>query len=425
MKMKIVYLHQYFNTPEMTGGTRSYEMAKRMVAAGHEVHIVTSSTDGRMPAGQWTRDRIDGIHVHWLPVSYDNTMGYMRRLISFTQFARQAGRYAAAAIDADIVFATSTPLTIAFPAVKVSRSQKIPMVFEVRDLWPEVPIAMGALNFPFAKTLAKRLEKWAYDNAKHVVGLSPGMCDGVARTGYPRDRIHCIPNSSDIDLFNVPESEGIAFRAKRDWLESRPLVLYAGTFGKVNGVGYLVEVAAAMSQIDPEVRFLAVGRGLEVQSVRERARSLGVLERNFFIEDAVPKAEMPALLSAATVSLSLVIPLKELWDNSANKFFDTLAAGRPIAVNHGGWQAELIRNTGIGIVLDHADPAAAANSLHAFLDDSTALKNARQASASLARERFSRNKLATELINVLEEAYLDGHSSKDRLASERVRGEDK
>ena len=398
--MRITYLHQYFNTPDMAGGTRSYEMARRMVAAGHTVNLIT---DGQMPSGHWTRERIDGIDVHWLPVAYDNTMSYARRLLAFTQFARMAGPYAAA-IDTDVVLATSTPLTIAIPGVKASRKQRVPMVFEVRDLWPEMPIAMGALDFPLAKPLARRLERWAYDHAARIVGLSPGMCAGVAQTGYPAGKIHCIPNSADIELFDVPESHGGVFRAQRSWLGDKPLVIYAGTFGKVNGVAYLAALAHAMAPLDPDVRFLAVGSGAEVAPVRETARSLGVLDRTFFIENAVSKAEMPALFSAATVCTSLFIPLKPMWNNSANKFFDALAAGRPVAINYGGWQAELIDETGAGLVLDPENPARAAEQLHALLQDAPRLSAARAASAALAREKFARDKLAADLIAVLETA---------------------
>lgn len=425
LAMKIIYLHQYFNTPDMSGGTRSYEMARRMVAAGHDVHMITSRTDGRLPGRAWVRENIEGIDVHWLPVRYDNAMSYTRRLLSFMEFARRAGPYAAR-LEADVVFATSTPLTIAIPAVKASRARGTPFVFEVRDLWPELPIAMGALDLPLAKPLARRLERWAYANAAHIVGLSPGMCEGVARTGYPREKIRCIPNSADIDLFDVPEERGRAFRAQRSWLGDRPLVIYAGTFGKINGVSYLAELAAAMKGLDPEVRFLAVGRGADVKRVRERAQALGVLDETFFMEDALPKAEMPALFSAASVSTSLFIPLEAMWNNSANKFFDTLAAGRPVAINYGGWQAELIAETGAGLVLDPADAAAAAQRLHAFLHDEGALSAARKASAALARARFSRDKLAADLIRVLEDAArlpASSPSPASKSADTRLRGD--
>ena len=146
--MRIIYLHQYFNTPNMSGGTRSYEMARRLVDRGHEVHMVTSSRDGK-PSGRhargWTETVEAGIQVHWCSVPYSNHMSSRRRLGAFAKFSRLAARKATA-LRGDVVFATSTPLTIALPAVYAARRRSIPMVFEVRDLWPEMPIAVGALN---------------------------------------------------------------------------------------------------------------------------------------------------------------------------------------------------------------------------------------------------------------------------------------
>lgn len=384
----------------MAGGTRSYEMARRMVQAGHEVHVVCSDTDPS--ATKLKVQVIDGITVHWLPVPYDNKFGLTRRLIAFIKFGFQASSYASR-IGADIVFASSTPLTIAVPGVRASRKQKIPMVFEVRDLWPEVPIALGALRFPLAKTSARTLEKWAYRNSKRVVALSPGMAEGVRYSGYPAEHIRCIPNSSDTAHFDVPASLGLAFRAKRSWLGDRPLIVYAGTFGKINGVGYLVELAAAMADIDPSVCFLAVGQGAEFDKVGALAHVHGVIGRNFFIEGAIPKSEVPALLSASTVCISLVVPVKELWNNSANKFFDAMAAGRPMAVNHGGWLAEILTENNAGLELDSSNFKTAAAELHAFMTPGR-LQAARQAALALAYERFSRDRLAQELIEVLEEA---------------------
>src|SRR5680860_1523682 len=106
--MRIVYLHQYFNTPEMPGGTRSYEMARRLVAWGHEVHMITS--DRSRDRGDWCVTDENGIQVHWLPVAYSNTMDFQKRLQAFLRFAAKAARRAAT-IDCDVVFATSTPVS--------------------------------------------------------------------------------------------------------------------------------------------------------------------------------------------------------------------------------------------------------------------------------------------------------------------------
>ena len=197
--MKILYLPQYCTTPAMSGGTRSYEMAKRLVAAGHEVHVITTWRGASERRDWWVED-IDGIQVHWLPVPYSNAMGFARRLKAFFHFAARSARRAVT-IGGDVVFATSTPLTIALPAVAAARKLKRPMVFEVRDLWPLLPIAIGALRSPVTIALARWLERFAYRNADRIVALSPGMAEGVVATGYDPARVHVIPNSCDLDLF--------------------------------------------------------------------------------------------------------------------------------------------------------------------------------------------------------------------------------
>ena len=368
----------------MPGGTRSYEMARRFAAAGHEVHVITSSTKSSNSIPRWTTEELDDVTVHWIPVKYDNGMSVLRRLVAFGTFALAAG-WKARSMKPDVIFATSTPLTIALPGVFAKRRSRARMVFEVRDLWPEGPIALGALRHPLMRRAALELEKFAYRNSDAVIALSPGMVEGVADKGVPRGKISMIPNSCDNASFDVAEEEGMAFRAERPWLGDRPLVLYAGTLGRVNGVGYFAHLAKSVRLIDPEIRFLVVGDGAERDLVANLASKLGVCDVNFFMERSVPKSSMPRLMSAATVATSLVIPVKELEANSANKFFDALAAGRPIAINHDGWQADLIRDNGLGLVLDPVNMDSAASSLVELVHDPGSLQRARESARTIAR----------------------------------------
>lgn len=402
--MRIVYLHQYFTTPSMPGGTRSYEMARRFAAAGHEVHVITSSTNPSNSIPRWTTEELDDVTVHWIPIKYDNGMSVPRRLVAFGTFALAAG-WKARRMKPDVIFATSTPLTIALPGVFAKCKSRARMVFEVRDLWPKVPIALGALNNPLMRKVALMLEQFAYRNSDAVIALSPGMVEGVADKGVPRGKISMIPNSCDNASFDVAEEEGMAFRAERQWLGDRPLVLYAGTLGRVNGVGYFAHLAKSVCLIDPEIRFLVVGDGAERDLVANLASKLGVRDVNFFMERSVPKSSMPRLMSAATVATSLVIPVKELEANSANKFFDALAAGRPIAINHDGWQADLIRDNGLGVVLDPANMDSAASSLVGLVHDPGWLQRARESALTIARTQFDRDLLARQALTILESVY--------------------
>lgn len=402
--MRVLYLHQYFTTPDMVGGTRSYEMARRFVQAGHAVHMITTDREARSRRqSRWRHERISGIDVHWFPVPYANEFGHRARIRAFVAFAwRAAAR--AVELGGDLVFATSTPLTIALPGIHASRRLGAPMVFEVRDLWPEMPIAVGAVRNPAAIAAARWLERAAYRHAAHVVALSPGMKDGVVRRGIPAERVTVIPNGCDRGLFDVPPTVGEAFRRRHAWLGNRPLVTYAGTLGTVNGVAYLARVAAEMRRLAPDVRFLVVGGGKDEEIVRRTAAGLGVLDRNFFMMRSLPKREMPACLSATDVAASLFIDLPAMWANSANKFFDALAARRPLLINYQGWQADLLRRTGAGVVVPPGDPPRAAEELCAFLLDASRVSRARSAAAELAAGPFDRDRLADALLKVLERA---------------------
>jgi glycosyltransferase involved in cell wall biosynthesis len=405
--MHILYLHQYFVPPDGAGGTRSYEMARRLVKAGHRVTMVTSAT-GFPPSYGNISDRrdlvLDGIEMRVFNVPYSNRFSYPRRIMAFVKFSLKTALQVLREKNVDLVFATSTPLTIAIPGIIGKIRHRCPMVFEVRDLWPELPIAVGALRNPVFVWLARLLEKLAYRCSARVVALSPGMAAGVARTGYPSNQIAVIPNSCDVELFRGAGAEGEDFRRQYSHLANGPLVTYAGTFGIINGVAYMAEIAAAMARIAPEVVFLALGRGREEEKVAQRARELDVLEKNFWMLPPLAKPVMPQVLRATTVALSLFVDLPQMWNNSANKFFDALAAGCPVAINYRGWQADFIERTGAGLVIPARDPQEAARLLYAFIQDEDRLRRASRAAAEAADGEFNRDRLAKELERVLREA---------------------
>ncbi|MDI6097293.1 glycosyltransferase family 4 protein [Actinoplanes sp. NEAU-A12] len=389
--MRVVYIHQYYCNPGMAGGIRSYEQARRLVARGHTVDVITTDiTPGTRELG-WRTTVEDGVTVHWFRVPYNNNMSYARRLRAFAEFMVLAG-VKAARLKADLVFATSTPLTVAVPGVFAAKLRRAPFVFEVRDLWPEVPIELGALRNPIARRLAGGLANFAYRNASEVIALSPGMAAGVAarRPGTPTT---VIPNAADLDLFAVDPEEVRRFRDSHDWLGDRPLLVYTGALGVVNGVEYLVRAIHTAATVDPDLRLLIVGHGKEWEQTSALAAGLGLLGSVVHMWEKVPKSELPVILGAATMSSSTVRPVRGLWDNSANKFFDALAASRPIAINYGGWQADLLRETGAGLVLDPVDTDTAGLELARHLRDELWLKQARDAAHRLAVEQFSRDLL--------------------------------
>jgi glycosyltransferase involved in cell wall biosynthesis len=400
--MRVLYFHQYFNTPDGAGSTRSFEIARRLVERGHQVDMITSDREPPIDAPRWWQTSESGIRVHWTPLHYDNAMPFGRRMKVFLQFAWRAARYGRR-FRPDVIFATSTPLTIAIPAIAAKKQTGAPMVFEVRDLWPEVPIQVGALNNPVMRRAALALERSAYRASSHIIALSPPIARHLEQKGYPESRISIIPNAADLDLFGANQDEQrSAVRASYPWLDHNPMVLFAGTLGIVNGVDYFVQIAAAVAEHDPRVRFVILGDGAERDVVRQLAMASGVLDKSLFMLGKVPKREIPRWLAGSDLATGFFTGHPFIGQQaSPNKVFDALAAGRPVAMNFDGWLADLLRDHDCGILLPARDPAVAARMILQRLADPTWLASSGQRARALATTTFDRDRLVDKLEQVL------------------------
>lgn len=370
------------------------EIAKRMVKAGHDVNMITTRRDSPGTSQRYSVSNIEGITVHRFSVPYANEMSFFSRLQAFLRFAWCAYKKARE-IPADLVYATSTPLTVAIPGALAAHYHNIPFVLEVRDLWPAIPVEIGAIRSKIIIKLAEWLERWSYQKARHIIALSPGIKDAIMAKGVPDSKLTVIPNAADNTLFDdvkFPESE------KWHLLRNKKYVIYAGAFGLVNRVSYLIEIAERL----PDVTFLLIGEGRELQNLKKLADEKSLRNKNVFIYDAAPKKEMLGLVKHAVVSASVFQDLPSIHTNSANKFFDSLAAGVPVMINYGGWQAELLNQTSAGIVVPPNEPDEAADILRNFLADKEEIKKAGQAAKKLALDKFDRDKLTLKLQSVLE-----------------------
>lgn len=379
--MKLLYIAQYFDLPENSSGTRAYDLASSFIKRGIDVTVITSY-GGKEDDPQWKYLERDGIKIHKMNCPYSNTMGFMQRMNAFVNFMRGASKKAQT-IDCDVVLATSTPLSIGYPALVMHRKKHKPYVFEVRDVWPGVPIAMGYFKNKFAQKVLYGFEKRIYKKASAIVPLSTGMDENIKQR-YPNDKSVVIPNISEINRFaDTTKTVDITVP------DGKKVLLYAGTFGNVNGLGYIIEMAAHTLKYDPNVWYYLVGRGKEKAENIKQAEALGVLNKNVFVFDPVKKTDLPYLYSIATAGSSFVIDLPALWDNSANKFFDTLAAHRPMVINHEGWQADTIRKYNCGCVLPPKVSDGAAKAFVEYMNNEALLKEQGENAFTIAKEQFS------------------------------------
>lgn len=404
--MVVLYLHQYFATPKSNGGTRSYEFAKRLVADGHQVIFVTSSAfldsqEFPLKPG-WNELNIEGIFLHVYHLPYSNKDSFIKRIAKFVKFSLVSSSKAMS-IKCDVLFATSTPLTIGIPAIIYKKLKKVPMVFEVRDLWPELPIAVGAIKNKLIIKILYSFEKYIYQNSEHVIALSPGMKSGVEKQGVPENSITVIPNSCDISLFKEVKLNQNFIDNNLNFLDGRKLIVYAGTFGLINRVDYIVDLAKAAIEKHPNLCFVAIGNGMQKKDVISKAKYQEVHNKNLYILDPIAKEQVKYLYREADLCLSLFGPVEEMWHNSANKLFDALASQTPIAINYGGWQKEFIEETKCGLVLSN-DFDKSIEMISNLLNNTKEYSRAQSACYMLSHNDFSRDKLYQKFKQVLLDA---------------------
>jgi glycosyltransferase involved in cell wall biosynthesis len=387
--MRILYLHQFFITRAGVGGTRSYEFARRFAARGHAVRMVTAGGGSR---------NVDGIEVVGAPGGYADYVGatslaYPRRMAAFAAFALTATAAALRGPRPDVIYASSPPLTIALPALAAAGRWHAPLVFEVRDLWPEAPIQMGALRNPLLRRLARTLERLVYRRSGRIIALSPGIRDGVVSAGAPPERVALVPNASDLELFS-PELDGDAER-RRLGLGTGLVCSYFGTMGEANDLRQVIEAAP----LARDVTFVLLGDGKRRRELESRAPA------NVRFLDPVPdKASVARLAAASDACLTLFKDVPVLATNSPNKLFDTFAAGRAAIVNTEGWMRELVETNEAGLFVRPGDPRDLAEKLAWLRDNPGEVERLGRNARALAEREFDRDKLAARALAVLEEA---------------------
>lgn len=398
----------------MTGGTRSYEIARRLVSWGLDVTIITSD---RKPTGKevyrWRDSTEAGMAVRWFGNPYSNEFGFWRRMFSFFRFL-YAATWELLRQDADVVYATSTPLTVAVPAVIAKVIKRRPMVFEVRDAWPTVPIAMGELRNPLLILFARILERVAYYFADAIVALSPDMGQEVRKRCSKKKKIIIIPNGCDSEFANITVDEARQVRADYGWETSKKIILYAGTLGRVNGVSYLVKLAGEIKKKDSRIIIVVCGRGKELKHVKQLAYDLGVLGSTFHIIEPVTKKELRSLIAAASIVTSTVIDIPELAANSANKVFDGWAASRPVIINHLGWLNDIIEKNTVGLSVYGKSLSEAADDVVNLLNDQNRYTAMCDSAAKIARGHFDRTNQARKVYSLLVNVLAASQSKTNR-----------
>lgn len=400
--MRVLYFHQHFSTPQGSTGIRSYEMARRLVSDGHQVTMVCGSygggNTGLMGPFAWgsRRGQVDGISVVEFDLAYSNGDGLIKRGLLFLFFAlRSIG--VAITHKYDVLFATTTPLTAGIPGVFARWLRGKPFVFEVRDLWPELPKEMGVITNPIILWAMGVLEWVSYHSAHRVIALSPGIVEGVLRRGVPESRVTMVPNGCDFSIF---ENAGGGWRP--EGVEGGDLLaVFTGTHGIANGLDAVLDAAAELqARGRADIKIALVGDGKLKLGLQERAKSQGL--ENVIFHDPINKAKLAALMASADLGLQILANVPAFYyGTSPNKFFDYISAGLPVLNNYPGWLAGLIKESGSGFAVPPENPQAFADALEAAANNREELAAMGAAATTLARQQFDRDVLAEKFVSTL------------------------
>jgi len=392
--VNLLYIHQYFVTPSESGGTRSYWLAKELINRGHEVTMITSSID---ISKKIERKKIDGINVIYIKEDYQQSMSIRQRLKAFLSFMFKASRLAMKQKDIDLVIATSTPLTVGVPALILKWFKGIPYVFEVRDLWPEVPIQMGAIRNKLLIRIMRRFEKSIYKNAKHIIALSPGMLEGVLKY-VPKEKTTMIPNMSKIDEF-WPRDKNLELEKSLGLKLESFKIIHFGAIGLANGVHTIIESAKLLNS-DKTVEFIFVGGGAIKEQLINKCKDLGLSNVKFL--GKFPMQETSEIVNLCDVSMVSFLDLPILYTNSPNKLFDSLSAGKPIIVNSSGWTKEIVEKNNCGFYVDPNRPKELVNKIRLLQNDTALIKQMGENARNLAKDKYDKGLLCKQFADTIE-----------------------
>ena len=395
--MKFLYFHQHFSTPSGSTGTRSYEFARSLVRNGHQVTMVCGSywiarsgLSGEFVKGI-RKGMVDGINVIELELPYSNADGLISRSILFFRYSIMGIRIVLN-YHYDLIFASSTPLTAGIPGIVAKLIRRKPFIFEVRDLWPELPRAMGVVRNPIILKLMDVLETVSYKYADKCIALAPGISAGI-KSKYPHKKVAIIPNGSDHF-----DSNGFVKKTGR-----KPLIAaFTGAHGQANGLGSVLDAAKYLKEQNVnDIQFQFIGDGKLKPDLIKRAETEKLNNCTFL--SPFPKRELfEYLYENVDVGMMILDNIPAFYNGtSPNKFFDYISLGLPVINNYPGWLAELITSHECGVVVEPGNPCAFAEALIRIKDNAETKLSMGENARTLAKQKYDRNILAETFVKVL------------------------
>lgn len=404
--MRILLVHQYFLEPNDAGGSRWNQMARYWAEQGHEITVLAGTVHyatGRKAAaykGRFvvTREEAPGIRVCRCHVSESYNRSFAGRLWAYVSFAFSATYAALMQRRPDVMLCTSPPLTVGLTGAVLQRLWRVPMVFEVRDLWPETAIEAGVLTHPVLIRLSYWLERLSYRRANWINVLTPAFRKHLVESkGVDPSRISTITNAADLDVFHPGPRDN--WVREQHGLQGRFLIVYVGAHGVANHLEQLLDAAAALRDL-LDVHFLLVGDGMRKPELQRAARERGLT--NITFADPVPKRQVADYIAAADVCTAVLKRLDVFKTVYPNKLFDYMASERPVILGIDGVARRLLEEAGAGVYVRPEDPEAFAGAVRRLRADPALRHRLACAGRRHVEQHYARDVLARKYLDIIE-----------------------
>jgi len=408
--MKILLLHQYFLEEDDPGGSRWNEMTKVWTEKGHDVTVIA----GMMHANglekrdeykgkYFVKKKQGGVTVHRTHVSESYNNGFLGRLWGYFSFMfsslwaglfKVEGKY-------DSVIVTSPPLFVGISGYMISFVKRIPMVFEIRDLWPESAIDTGVLTNKWIIKLAFTVEKFIYKKSKLINVLTPAFYQTLKnKKGINESKLIMIPNAADFSLSKeiLANFDRNEFRRNHD-LENNFVITYVGAHGVANHLEQILEAGKKLE--DTNVLFLLIGQGMEKQRLQEKAEKMQVKNVRFL--DPVPKKEVFKYILASEMGASVLKKVDTFKTVYSNKSFDYFSCKKPILMAIDGVSRKLVEDAKAGSFVEPENAEEYNRIIRAYLTDPNRLIEEGNNGYEFAKINFDREILANKYLKSIEQ----------------------
>lgn len=403
--MRILLIHQYFLEKDDGGGSRWNEMTKMWANQGHEitvlagmVHYATGKKNDKYRGKLFYRDQYaEGVEVIRCHVSELYNVNFLGRLWGYFSFVFSSAWAGLTKVRGsyDVVLVTSPPLFVGISGLFLKFLKKCPLVFEVRDLWPESAIDTGVLRNRFIIRLAYWFERRVYKSSKLVNTLTPAFQSIlVEKKGVDKDKVIMIPNAADFSILNsLGDFDHTSLRHSMGW-EDKFVLIYVGAHGVANDLIQLIDAAEMLK--DTVAHFVLVGDGMQKEMLKEQVKNRALSNVQFL--DSMPKKEIFKFIMASDVGVSILKKVDTFKTIYSNKTFDYLACKRPVLMCIDGVSRELIEVSNGGVYAEPEDVNDIVTKIQAYIQKPEICLEHGKTGYTYVKECFNRNKLANSYL---------------------------